>query len=104
MLRSAIFNPASSLDLLVWKGRPRPKHHILRHIFAIKWLKERNKERAESVKAVVSAQQKAYNACVRKIEGLTDMRAGGELTAEEFAERKEKVLAEKEQLESQFKK
>ncbi len=73
------------------------------HTFAIKWLKEKNKEQAETVKAVVSAQQKAYNACVRKIEGLTDMRAGGELTAEEFAERKAKVLAEKEQLESQFK-
>ena len=73
------------------------------HTFAMKWLKEKNKEQAETVKTVVNAQQKAYNACVRKIEGLTDMRAGGEIGAEEFAERKEKVLAEKEKLGQQFK-
>lgn len=72
------------------------------HTFAIKWLKEKNKEQAESVKAVVSAQQKAYNACVRKIEGLTDMRAGGEIDAEEYAERKAILLEEKKKFVDQF--
>jgi predicted metal-binding protein len=72
------------------------------HTFAIKWLKEKNKEQAETVKAVVNAQQKAYNAVVRKIEGLTDMRAGGEISAEEFAEKKEKLLEEKKKLGEQF--
>lgn len=72
------------------------------HTFAIKWLKERNAEEAKAVKAVVNSQQKAYNAVIRKIEGLTDMRAGGEISAEEFAEKKEKLLEEKKKFTDQF--
>ena len=73
------------------------------HEFAMKWFRQKNSEQAETVKAVVNAQQKAYNACVAKIEGLTDMRAAGELTGEEYMSRKEKILAEKKQLDDQFK-
>ncbi len=73
------------------------------HEFGMKWFRQKNSEQIESLKAVVSAQQKAYNACVAKIEGLTDMRARGELSGEEFMPLKEKALIEKKQLEGQFK-
>ena len=72
------------------------------HEFAMKWFRQKNSEQAETVKAVVDAQHKAYKACVTKIEGLTDMRAAGELTSEEYMSRKEKILAEKKQLDDQF--
>jgi site-specific DNA recombinase len=68
------------------------------HSFAMKWLKAQNKKESGSRNAVVEAQQKAYKVCLAKIDGLTDMRAGGEIGPEEYAKKKTQLLAEKERL------
>lgn len=45
-------------------------------------------------------QRKGYEACVRRIDNLIDMRAGGELSEEEFMSRKKTLLVEKERLQA----
>lgn len=72
------------------------------HSFAMKWLQTENAKESGSRNAVVQAQQKAYKACLAKIDGLTDMRAAGELSAEEYAQKKVKLLKEKETLAKTF--
>jgi len=72
------------------------------HSFAMKWFKKENEKEIDGRNAVIKANEKAYKACLAKIDGLTDMRAGGEISAEEFAERKIKFLAEKKQLDNLF--
>lgn len=72
------------------------------HSYAMKWLKKENEKEIDGRNAVVKSNEKAYKACLAKIDGLTDMRAGGEISAEEFAERKIKFLAEKKQLTGLF--
>lgn len=70
------------------------------HSFAMKWFKKENEKEVDGRNAIVKANEKAYRACLAKIDGLTDMRAGGEISAEEFAERKAKSLLEKKRLDS----
>lgn len=72
------------------------------HSFAMKWFQAENAKEAGSRNAIVQSQQKAYKVCLAKIDGLTDMRAGGELGAEEYAQKKAKLLAEKERLAKTF--
>ncbi|MEI6880986.1 MAG: recombinase family protein [Bacteroidota bacterium] len=72
------------------------------HSFAMKWFKKENEKEVDGRNAVIKTNEKAYKACLAKIDGLTDMRAGGEISAEEFAERKIKFLAEKKQLDELF--
>ena len=72
------------------------------HSFAMKWFKKENEKEAVGRNAVVNANEKAYKACLAKIDGLMDMRAGGEITAEEFAKKKIEVLAEKKRLDGLF--
>ena len=72
------------------------------HSFAMKWFQKENEKEIGGRNAVIKANEKAYKACLAKIDGLTDMRAGGEISAEEFAERKVKFLAEKKQLDGLF--
>ncbi|MEI6843215.1 MAG: recombinase family protein [bacterium] len=72
------------------------------HSYAMKWFKKENEKEVDGRNAVIKANEKAYKACLAKIDGLTDMRAGGEISAEEFAERKIKFLAEKKQLDNLF--
>lgn len=72
------------------------------HSFAMKWFKKENEKEVGSRNAVIKANERAYKACIAKIDGLTDMRAGGEITAEEFAERKIRLFAEKKQLDGLF--
>ena len=72
------------------------------HSFAMKWFKKENEKETGSRNAIIKANEKAYKACLAKIDGLTDMRAGGELSAEEFAERKGKLLIEKKKLDDLF--
>jgi len=74
------------------------------HSFAMKWFKKENEKEVGSRNAVIKTNERAYKACLAKIDGLTDMRAGGEITAEEFAERKVRLLAEKKQLDGLFEK
>lgn len=72
------------------------------HSFAMKWFQAENKKESESRNAVVNAQEKAYKACLAKIDGLTDMRAAGEIGPEEYAEKKARLVAEKERLAKNF--
>jgi site-specific DNA recombinase len=72
------------------------------HTFAMKWWKNENEKEVDDRNTIVEAQQKAYKACLAKIDGLTDMRAGGEIESDEFIRRREPLLEEKVRLEKQF--
>ncbi|HTR18736.1 MAG TPA: recombinase family protein [Candidatus Paceibacterota bacterium] len=72
------------------------------HSFAMKWFREQNAKEAQQRNALVQTQQKAYKTCLAKLDGLTDMRAAGEIGPEEYAEKKAKLLAEKKQLDSNY--
>jgi site-specific DNA recombinase len=72
------------------------------HSFAMKWFQAENKKESGSRNSIVEAQQKAYKACLKKIDGLTDMRAGGEIGPEEYAKKKAELLDEKERLSTGF--
>ncbi len=43
----------------------------------------------------MDAQQKSYNECVKKIDNLIDMRAGGEISEQQFKNKKAKIVKEK---------
>ncbi len=72
------------------------------HSFAMKWWKKENEEEVTKRNAVVSTQQRAYKACLAKIDGLMEMRAGGEITSQEYADKKAKLFVEKLALEKDF--
>jgi site-specific DNA recombinase len=72
------------------------------HTFALKWFRKKNEKDTETNITILSAHQKAYDACVRKISALIDMRAANEITAEEFADRKPALVKEKGRLEELF--
>ena len=65
------------------------------HEWAMGVLREENEKESEGRNAILSAQQKAYNACVKKIDNLIDMRAADEITEDEFKKKKREVLKEK---------
>lgn len=69
------------------------------HEMAMGWLKKRNEKEFEDKNTILSSQQRAYTLCVNKLKGLIDMRATGEITSEEFAQRKKELLEEKSRLE-----
>ncbi len=72
------------------------------HSFAMKWWRKENNEEATKRNAVVSSQQRAYKACLAKIDGLMDMRALGEITSQEYAEKKAELFEQRKNLEKQF--
>ncbi len=72
------------------------------HSFAMKWWEKENEKEISSRNAVVESQQKAYKACLAKIDGFSDMRASGEIDGEEFTRRRTPLLAEKKRLEDLF--
>ncbi len=72
------------------------------HSFAMKWFRAENAKESESHNTLIQTQQKAFKACIAKIDGLTDMRAAGEIGPEEYAEKKEKLLAEKKKLDVSY--
>jgi len=74
------------------------------HEFALKWFKNKNAEKSQTIEAVVDTQQKSYKDCLKRLSGLIDMRAGQEITAEEFKMRKEPLEAEKKHWENLFNK
>ncbi len=65
------------------------------HQWALEWLKEENKKESGDRNLILDNQQKAYDKCLNKIDRLIDMRADGELTEEEFSQKKEKLSKEK---------
>lgn len=72
------------------------------HSFGMKWFKKENEKESSGRNAIVKSNEKAYKACLAKIDGLTDMRAGGEISAEEFANKKAVLLVEKKKLDGLF--
>lgn len=58
------------------------------HEWAMGCIKEENKKQSESQDCILNSQQKDYTVCVKKLAGLIDMRANGELTEAEFLRRK----------------
>jgi hypothetical protein len=63
---------------------------------AMQWFREQNVQESQSRDEILESQQRAYNLCLKKIDGLIDMRAGGDLTDEEFKAKKSVLLQEKE--------
>ena len=68
------------------------------HGWAMKWLGKQNEKESNSRNSILINQQKEYNNCVKKIDNLIDMRAAGELTSEEFINRKSALSKEKTRL------
>jgi len=64
----------------------------------MKWLRNENEREADDRNAILSNQQKNYEACVRKLDALIDMRAAGEISEEEFARKKSTINQEKSKL------
>ncbi|CAK0743873.1 site-specific DNA recombinase [Azospirillaceae bacterium] len=84
---------AQGMDKLEKLVVPEPFHQ-----WALKWLKQENKKEIQGRNAILSAQRKAYDAVVTKIDRYLDMRAAGEMTEEEYSQKREAALREKSRL------
>ena len=69
------------------------------HTWAMSVLKEQNVIEARSNATVLMNQRREYDAVCSKLNNLIDLRAGGEITAEEFLSRKTVLTQEKARLE-----
>lgn len=65
------------------------------HDWALKWFRKENEKEVQDRSATLTSQRRAYDACVRKIDTLIDMRAAGEITEEEFKQKKSRFTQEK---------
>jgi site-specific DNA recombinase len=74
------------------------------HTYAMKWFKRENHIVYDKANASLEAQERAYKACIRKLENLGNMRADHEITAEEYTRMKGEELERKTSLESALKK
>lgn len=74
------------------------------HEYGLKWVKKNNANKAITNEAVLDTQNKAYKECLKKISGLIDMRAGQEISKEEFEMKKEPLMADKKRWENVFNK
>jgi site-specific DNA recombinase len=70
------------------------------HTYAMKWFKRENHIVYDKASASLEAQERAYKACIRKLENLGNMRADHEITAEEYTRMKGEELERKTSLES----
>lgn len=66
--------------------------------WAIKKLREENKEEFEEKKKVIENHKKEYEVCDKKLDRLLDMRINGELSENEFIVKKNALLQEKSRL------
>jgi DNA invertase Pin-like site-specific DNA recombinase len=71
--------------------------------WAMARLRTLNSKETESREQIYGGQKQGYEACVRKIDNLIDMRANGEITEDEFKGRKHTLLAEKEKFQDLLK-
>ena len=69
------------------------------HQYGLKWFRSENDKNAETRQAILASQQSAYATCLKKLDNLIDMRAAGEITDKEYAEKKSSSLKEKAKLE-----
>ncbi len=63
--------------------------------WALDELRERNKKESINREELLSTQQRQYNNCIQKVDRLIDMRTNGELTEEEFKNKKRELIKEK---------
>ena len=63
--------------------------------WAIKQLKAEKANETEDQKEIVDAHRKAWDTCKRKLDALFDLRLSGEISPDEFAKHKTKLLSEK---------
>ena len=66
----------------------------------MKWLKSENAKESEERGQILATQERAYDLCLKKLDGLIDMRAAKELTEQEYLTKKSETLREKERLEN----
>ncbi|HPT29904.1 MAG TPA: recombinase family protein [bacterium] len=71
--------------------------------WALEVLSRETRENGQDRAQLISKHKKEYDAVVTKINGIIDMRSAGELTAEEFNERKIELSREKEKLQELLK-
>ena len=64
-------------------------------VWAVSKLKTMNSQEIDDREKIYGSQRRNYEASVKKIDNLIDMRANGELTEEEFSSRKKIALEEK---------
>lgn len=69
-------------------------------IWALARLREVNAQEVSDRDRIYGAQRREYETCVRKINNLIDMRANGELTEDEYLDRKQTLLSEKDRLQA----
>jgi len=69
------------------------------HEWALKWLRNQNLIESEDRTKILKMQQKNYNECLSKLDDLIDMRAGKEISEEEYLTKKAKLVKEKQRLE-----
>jgi site-specific DNA recombinase len=73
------------------------------HQWAIKQLKAEQITEGEDQKEIVEAHRRAWDACKKKLDALFDLRLTGEVSPEEFAVHKAKLLKEKHKYEELMK-
>lgn len=66
--------------------------------WAMDCIKEENSKEVEARQSIVKNQRKQYDIVVQKIDRLIDMRAGGELTEDEFISKKAELIQEKQRM------
>ena len=64
--------------------------------WALGKLRTMNTQEVEDRERIYGSQRREYEASIRKIDNLIDMRANGELTEDEFKDRKQSLLTDKE--------
>ena len=74
------------------------------HEYALRWFRIENAKTAQTTESVLERQNKLYKECLKRISGLIDMRAAGEITEEEFKIKKEVLTTEKMRWENVFNK
>ena len=68
------------------------------HAWAVGWLKQEHKKETGERNDLMGNHQRAYNASVRKLDALIDMRASDEISEEEYRNKKFKEVREKKRL------
>ena len=63
--------------------------------WALDVLKSSNQQESQSRNTILLNQQRAYDACIKKIDGLIDMRSNNDITQEEFTSKRKELEEEK---------
>lgn len=70
--------------------------------WAIKHLRESHKLESDTRQSIQESQQTAFNKITKQLDGLLEMRMNGEITETEYAQKKSKLMQEKDQYEQEL--